>query len=83
MIKKAIFIVIIMIFLISCSRNEILDNPEEECSRIGKTWETFSNGCVDSCSKERDENQGCSSMLEEGCNCGPEQCWNGKTCEPN
>ncbi len=96
--KKLIFLMIVVsiIFLIGCTKvdeennkkgdqdNEILTDPEKECERVGGEWIVFSNGCVDSCLKERSkEPVACTQALTPGCDCGPLACWNGKTCEPN
>jgi hypothetical protein len=63
---------------------DILDNSELECSRVGGTWEFFGNGCVDSCFKERSEEPPiCTDAMTYGCDCGPDRCWNGETCEAN
>jgi hypothetical protein len=60
-----------------------LENPKEECARVGGTWRIFNNGCVDSCFLVRDKGTVCTQALTEGCDCGPYKCWNGKTCESN
>jgi len=62
----------------------ILDNPQEECERVGGVWKEFNNGCVDSCVKERSsEPVFCTQVLTDGCDCGPDRCWNGESCEGN
>ena len=89
--KKIIGLCILSaIFLIGCTKDnstineiEILDNPEKECERIGKEWKEFSDGCVDSCEKERESSVLCTTVLTDGCDCGSDQCWNGRTCEDN
>ncbi len=55
----------------------------EECILLGGTWREFSNGCVDSCSYERNEEVFCSQAITEGCDCGIDMCWNGKECVSN
>ena len=62
---------------------EVLETPKEECSRVGGEWKMLPDGCVDSCEKARGEEIACSAAPKESCECGPNSCWNGKTCEPN
>ena len=63
---------------------EILDDPIEECVRVAGSWIEFSNGCVDSCQFERSEEPiPCTAAITEGCDCGPDECWNERTCEAN
>lgn len=88
--KILIFILLFTLLLVyGCQKSEmnqpkVLDNPKEECSRVNGEWKIFSDGCVDSCFKARSkEPVFCTLALKEGCNCGPERCWNGKTCEAN
>jgi hypothetical protein len=62
----------------------ILDDPELECGRISGLWKEFGNGCVDSCFKERSTGLvECTDAMIMGCDCGPDRCWNGETCELN
>jgi len=63
---------------------EILENPQEECESVDGTWTEFSNGCVDSCDLARNpETILCTQALTDGCECGPDRCWNGESCEDN
>ena len=62
---------------------EVLEDPAEECVRLGLEWRVFNNGCVDSCFAERTPSVSCTLALEYGCDCGPDKCWNGVTCENN
>ena len=88
-----IILTIIILFLVSCTSTVkqpktvddlILDNPVDECARVDGRWITFGNTCVDSCSKARSpEPVMCGQAFTDGCDCGPERCWNGKTCENN
>ena len=62
----------------------ISSNEELECMGVGGEWKTFTNGCVDSCLKERSEEPVfCTQALTDGCDCGSDRCWNGKSCEGN
>lgn len=61
-----------------------IENPsaEQRCQDAGGEWTTFPNSCVDFCESQRDEGVACAQVLTEGCECGPDSCWNGITCEP-
>lgn len=62
----------------------VLENPQDECARVGGTWKVFSDGCVDSCYKERStEAPLCAMAMTPGCDCGETKCWSGYTCEDN
>lgn len=64
--------------------SEVIENPEEECARLGLEWKIFSNGCVDSCYAERNPMEAsCTFSEQSGCDCGLDKCWNGFTCEDN
>lgn len=56
-----------------------------ECYNSGGTWASFSNGCVDSCEKARNPSILCTQAFTDGCDCGPDKCWNfdTKQCELN
>ena len=88
--KKLILIWMIMSVLIGgCQQknengSKILDDPQQECARSGGEWKTLPDGCVDSCFKARSkEPVFCTTVLTDGCDCGADRCWNGKTCEAN
>lgn len=66
-----------------CDAGDILSDPQQECIRLGKEWKMFSNGCVDSCYLERNNDATCTTSLRDGCDCGLDECWNGQTCEAN
>ncbi|MDO8740082.1 MAG: hypothetical protein Q7J54_00735 [Candidatus Woesearchaeota archaeon] len=62
----------------------VLDDPRAECARVSGEWKIFSNGCIDSCSLERSkEPLFCTTAMTDGCDCGADRCWTGKTCEAN
>jgi hypothetical protein len=58
-------------------------SPTEECERVDGIWKDFPNGCVDFCSYARNESLECAEVVTDSCDCGPDRCWNGSTCEPN
>lgn len=58
--------------------------PELSCSNADGTWTTFNNGCADSCAYARTpEEIACTQAITDGCDCGEDKCWNGKSCEEN
>jgi len=66
--------------------NRILDNPQEECERVGGIW--GADPCPNSCNYKRailnGEFVGCNAIARPpGCDCGSERCWNGESCEAN
>ncbi|MBI2129114.1 hypothetical protein HYU07_02650 [Candidatus Woesearchaeota archaeon] len=64
--------------------SKVLDDPQKECARAGGEWKALPDGCVDSCFKARSkEPVFCTAVLTDGCDCGADRCWNGKTCEVN
>lgn len=79
-----IIILLSLSVITSCTAKEPtpLENPREECQRVGGTWTTFSNACADSCAYARGKVDVCAQVLIEGCDCGLDRCWNGETCEP-
>ncbi|MBU4284423.1 MAG: hypothetical protein KJ968_04910, partial [Nanoarchaeota archaeon] len=54
---------------------------ESECRQGGGVWRTFPNTCGDSCAYRRNERVMCGMAFTDGCDCGENKCWNGKTCE--
>lgn len=64
--------------------SKTLDDPQQECANVNGMWKMFSDGCVDSCFKARSkEPVFCTLAITDGCDCGADRCWNGKTCEAN
>jgi hypothetical protein len=62
------------------------EQPVEKdyCENSGGTWTTFNNGCADTCEYVRSpETISCIQALTESCDCGPDKCWNGESCEDN
>jgi len=55
------------------------------CESAGGTYKTFPTNCVDSCEFTRKGNKimRCGEAMTDGCDCGPDKCWNGVSCEPN
>lgn len=61
-------------------------SKQEKCENAGGTWKQFSNTCVDLCSYIRStEPVICGQAFTDGCDCGPDKCWNfeTETCEVN
>lgn len=54
----------------------------DACYASGGEWKLFSNTCVDSCSAVG-SNGMCGQAMTEGCDCGPNQCWDGERCVDN
>lgn len=89
--KKLILICLIASVIISgCQQksrtddSKILEDPQQECARASGEWKIFPDGCADSCFKARSkEPVFCTAVLTDGCDCGADRCWNGKTCEAN
>ena len=75
-----------MIFMITftgCAKNEV-ENNGNECLNSGGEMREFQNSCVDSCDLERNAAAiSCAFEVTEGCDCGPDNCWNGNSCESN
>lgn len=59
-----------------------LDDPKDECTRIGREWRDFPDSCVDSCALYQKTDLACAQVITEGCDCGGAACWNGTTCQP-
>ncbi|GEM_PF-1474340 len=59
-------------------------DPKLLCEKASGVWKSFPNTCVDSCEKARaKERVFCGQAFTDGCDCGPDKCWNGKSCEDN
>ncbi len=57
---------------------------EEKCKQAGAEYKQFSNTCADSCEYIRNKgSMFCGQALTMGCDCGPDKCWNGESCEVN
>ena len=59
------------------------DPQAQVCQAAGAAYEEFPNGCRDTCEYARNPGLMCTQALTSGCDCGPDQCWNGTSCEPN
>lgn len=57
------------------------------CKSAGGTWRKFPTTCVDSCEFVRKTKKGldvfCGEAITDSCDCDPDRCWTGTTCEPN
>jgi len=91
-----ITIAVLSLFLISaCTVDELDVEPQEEaailkeklknseCNDAGGTWRAFSNGCVDKCYYGSPDPRYCTAEYLNGCDCGPDNCWDGTTCISN
>ncbi|MBI1972516.1 hypothetical protein HYS50_00750 [Candidatus Woesearchaeota archaeon] len=75
-----------VLFSAGCAPRQVpVGSPEQLCAQAGGVWKEFPNGCVDSCELARIKNIACLQALTDGCDCGPNQCWNfaKNRCEPN
>lgn len=64
-------------------QTEVTPTKEDACVDTGGVWKEFSNSCADTCNYNRNkENIICALAIVESCDCGPDKCWNGITCEP-
>ncbi|MFW6282460.1 MAG: hypothetical protein ACOC1P_00200 [Minisyncoccales bacterium] len=50
---------------------------EDVCEAAGGEWREFSNACADKCNTS----DVCAQALTYSCDCGPNMCWNGLTCQ--
>jgi len=76
---KIITLLFTIIILTACGAPQ---SPSAlECENGGGAWETFSNTCVDSCTTVDPSERVCGAAQSSGCDCGPDKCWNGTTCE--
>lgn len=64
-------------------QEEIGFPPEERCVQSGGEWREFGNACADTCEYVRGKVDVCAQVITESCDCGPNKCWNGMTCELN
>lgn len=57
------------------------------CQSAGGIYKTFPTTCADSCEFVRKVKKGlnvfCGEAMTDSCDCGPDKCWNGISCEPN
>lgn len=82
-----IFIVILISFfyLKSDRISQAQTSSQEELCKVDPlgSWREFPNGCADSCEYARNpESTLCTQVITSGCNCDPNSCWNGQSCEP-
>ena len=52
------------------------NDPICACQAGGGTWTSFPNTCVDACGA----GPNCGAAITDGCDCGPNACWDGTTC---
>ncbi len=61
------------------SADQNLD-PQEICDQGGGSWKIdFPNSCKDRCGYAKNPDMTCAQVISEGCNCGPNLCWNTDT----
>lgn len=52
-------------------------DPQEICDQGGGTWKIdFPNACKDTCEYAQNPDITCAQVTSEGCDCGPNLCWN-------
>ena len=80
--KNLIILITLLIILVGCESNTIIEDPIQECLRMGGEWKQFPNGCIDSCYSQENSGIFCTQALTEGCECGQNSCWDTNTCRP-
>ena len=69
-----------VVFSVSTKNQKIFQgDTKEACTVTGGVWKQFGNGCADLCGSEGQDT--CTMMVIESCDCGTNQCWNGKRCQ--
>ena len=82
-------IIILSIIYLYYSKTNYLDDSyrgikqtKELCLSGGADFKFFNTGCHDECYITRSKKPiSCTQALSSGCDCGPEKCWNGTSCE--
>jgi len=76
------FVVLALLILITALT---FFSREITCMIGGGMWSYLPSGCVDSCTygETGTGERVCTAVMTWGCDCGPEKCWNGKSCESN
>ena len=75
------FIILLIIIFVQRNHNEI--STINKCVKSGGEWTTLLTTCVDWCSFIRGETPVCGQAFTWGCDCGPDECWDGESCELN
>ena len=86
-----LFSIMTMIIITGCAKNtsDVVDRnyphqTKELCEAGGATWKMFNTGCHDECYNIRSTDPvKCTLAFSEGCDCGPDKCWDGQTCVLN
>lgn len=82
--KQIITLLVIVGFILTGCASTQTGSLDQTCAEAGGELREFSNSCVDSCELERNAAAiSCAAVLTQGCDCGPDRCWNGNTCENN
>jgi len=74
-----IYLVFFIFSFFSFSSFSAIDN-KNICSKSNGTWRIFNHTCHDKCDKEIDKNTPCYKVLEYGCDCGKDKCWQNNKC---
>ncbi|MDA7705062.1 hypothetical protein N8772_01100 [Rickettsiales bacterium] len=56
------------------------DSNKALCTASDGLWRVFNHNCFDKCAKIIDKNTPCYRLLEYGCDCGVDKCWQGNKC---
>lgn len=81
--ENIILMILLLVGILLVSGCTEIQKDRLNCIKSGGKWKGFSNTCVDSCKYIRKEIQVCGQRGTLGCDCGPEMCWNGTSCESN
>ena len=82
--RNTYILVMLSVFLITLYGCNSTEQSQQICKVNGGNWIEFPNEgqfCHDECNKP--ENNICKTMMSFGCDCGPDKCWNGNSCELN
>jgi hypothetical protein len=70
----------------SCWDGDICEKKDQWCWNGGGVWRQFTNYCVDLCVYDANyegHSSICEEVLTDGCDCGPDSCWDGTICRTN
>lgn len=56
---------------------------QDSCVASGGRWNTFPNGCADTCAYAENPLLMCTQVITDACDCGPDACWSGSSCVTN
>ncbi len=79
---KKLFALAAILMIVAVSGCVEASEEQIKCGAAGGEWKEFPNTCVDSCDYRRAEQETmCGMAMTYGCECGPDMCWNGESCE--